>query len=378
MADEIPILVPQESVLDQVVRVVALHVPEGATVSAGQMLCEIETSKAVLEIVAPGNGVVAWNCAAGEVVAVGAGLGVIRPAGARAAAPSAPTTATAAAPAEGGPIFSAEALRLIAEHGLDRRRFAHLPFVRGAEVKAALAPPPAAPPPAPPAAATLPASAPARLPALATTAKPLPINKKAEGAILGAGQNALLSSCTIALELPSGPAAAGATVAQFAGTTAPVILATASRLLHDFPDLNAYYLDGVIHQYEAVVIGYAVGFDADLKVAAIGDLSGLSAGEITRKIMAVALEYRRGGLGGLFALPSTFTVTDLSGEGVALFTPLVNGFQSAILGLGAPDRTLGRQYLTLSFDHRVTTGRRAAQFLRRLKDECEARLAPQP
>ena len=64
----------------------------------------------------------------------------------------------------------------------------------------------------------------------------------------------------------------------------------------------------------------------------------------------------------------TFTVTDLSGEGVFSFQPLINQRQSAILGVGAeflaPGGSEGFYQLILTFDHRLTEGRAAAQFLK--------------
>jgi hypothetical protein len=74
---------------------------------------------------------------------------------------------------------------------------------------------------------------------------------------------------------------------------------------------------------------------------------------------------------------ATFTVSDLSGEGVSVFHPLISRGQSAILGVGS-DRPGGdgeRLYLTLAFDHQVAEGRRAAQFLADLSKRLEAHAA---
>lgn len=68
----------------------------------------------------------------------------------------------------------------------------------------------------------------------------------------------------------------------------------------------------------------------------------------------------------------TFTITDLSGEGVSSFRPLINQGQSAILGVCsevfAPGGKVGRFDLTLAFDHQLTEGRTAARFLNDLRE----------
>ena len=69
----------------------------------------------------------------------------------------------------------------------------------------------------------------------------------------------------------------------------------------------------------------------------------------------------------------TFTVTDLSKEGIHFFAPLIPKGQSAILGISAIDEKLQRCILSLSFDHRVTDGRKASEFLRKLKKRIEGR-----
>jgi len=63
---------------------------------------------------------------------------------------------------------------------------------------------------------------------------------------------------------------------------------------------------------------------------------------------------------------STFTISDLSAFGVDRFIPLVNYKQSAILGISSVDKKLERLNLSLTFDHRITEGKMAAQFLSKL------------
>jgi pyruvate/2-oxoglutarate dehydrogenase complex dihydrolipoamide acyltransferase (E2) component len=61
---------------------------------------------------------------------------------------------------------------------------------------------------------------------------------------------------------------------------------------------------------------------------------------------------------------------------VLSFQPLINHRQSAILGVGAefraPGASEGYYQLILAFDHRLSEGRAAAQFLKDLRDQLSA------
>ncbi|MBU2652677.1 MAG: 2-oxo acid dehydrogenase subunit E2, partial [Bacteroidetes bacterium] len=83
-----------------------------------------------------------------------------------------------------------------------------------------------------------------------------------------------------------------------------------------------------------------------------------------------ALEYHEGSLPAAALQDGTFTVTDLSGEDVFSFRPVINHRQSAILGVGAEQPLGGERVfqLSLTFDHRLTEGREAARFLRALRE----------
>jgi len=63
----------------------------------------------------------------------------------------------------------------------------------------------------------------------------------------------------------------------------------------------------------------------------------------------------------------TFTISDLAHEGATFFSPLINQRQCAILGVGAEFFATGEKpgwfHLTLTFDHQLSNGREATQFL---------------
>jgi hypothetical protein len=68
----------------------------------------------------------------------------------------------------------------------------------------------------------------------------------------------------------------------------------------------------------------------------------------------------------------TFTITDLSGEGISFFRPLVNRMNSSILGMSAIDENQHIVVFSLTFDHRVTEGKAASKFLMELKQRIES------
>jgi pyruvate/2-oxoglutarate dehydrogenase complex dihydrolipoamide acyltransferase (E2) component len=67
----------------------------------------------------------------------------------------------------------------------------------------------------------------------------------------------------------------------------------------------------------------------------------------------------------------TFTVTDLSGQGVTNFIPVINDRQAAILGLCAERPGTAHQDVVLCFDHRISDGTRGSAFLGELRERLE-------
>ena len=150
----------------------------------------------------------------------------------------------------------------------------------------------------------------------------------------------------------------------------------AARLLRKHPVFNAFYEDGAVNYYDEVNVGFAVDAGEGLKVPVIRDADKKDLGAIAREIQDLLLAYTSGEITLEAASGGTFTVTDLSGEGVFSFQPLINHRQSAILGVGAeslaPGSSSGSYQLILAFDHRLTEGRAAARFLKDLRDKLSA------
>src|SRR4029077_18996174 len=104
-----------EHVKDDSVFVTEWAVAEGTRVEAGSVVCSIETSKAIVEIEAPGAGFVRQRAQPGDEVPIGGILGYVS-----AAADTALPDAQAARPDAGEPgQISAKARRKMAELNLD-------------------------------------------------------------------------------------------------------------------------------------------------------------------------------------------------------------------------------------------------------------------
>lgn len=198
--------------------------------------------------------------------------------------------------------------------------------------------------------------------------RPLGPAKQTEISRLTAGAAALSSSLTV------GFASAPLRASLLKRTPVqPLVLAVIieglARTLADFPDLNARFAGSHIESYTRVNVGVAVDFGNGLRVPVIKDADRLDATEITFALLDAMAAYHERRLSAADVSGATVTVSDLSGDDILQFQPRINQDQTLALGVGG-DSTLPGHPMTLTavFDHRVSTGRTVAQFLRRLKD----------
>jgi pyruvate/2-oxoglutarate dehydrogenase complex dihydrolipoamide acyltransferase (E2) component len=152
----------------------------------------------------------------------------------------------------------------------------------------------------------------------------------------------------------------------------PTVLRATAETLKEFPELNARLEGDEIVYLERYDLGVAVQTDAGLVVPVVRGCDSRSVDELRADVDALAARARAGTLAPEELRGSTFTVTS-AGKLAGLFvTPLVNHPEVAILGVHrigprpvARDgevviRPIGN--LSLTFDHRVVDGARAAQF----------------
>jgi pyruvate/2-oxoglutarate dehydrogenase complex dihydrolipoamide acyltransferase (E2) component len=434
MSEPTPIVVPRENVNDESATLVAWSVAGGTRVAPGQPIAQIETSKAVVELAAPTGGVLRPKACAGEEVPIGGVLGWVVAEGA-ASLPDAPTATIvgrddrAAHPAaangeappalspagrrivaeekidpaqvrgtgRGGRItkadllahladpassagagppgparFSPQARELIRQLGLDERTFAGRGLVRSRDVLAVTRP-------APPVEAGTSAtsrgsaarSAPVAASGVATRPERLARAKRTEAKYLRSGaESSLLSAVTVSC--PTRGFRDAVTRRASGGNATAVIVAEAARLLRKYPAFNAYHDDGTIYYYESVNVGFAVDGGRGLKVPVIRDADVKGIAAIADEMREQVVAYLDDALTVASLAGGTFTVTDLSGEGVTAIHPLINQGQSAILGICAevfhPGAAAGIFNLVLAFDHQLSEGRTAARFLKELRD----------
>lgn len=207
----------------------------------------------------------------------------------------------------------------------------------------------------------------------------IPLNKakRAEIQSLQDGQDGVLASAITVLVSAEGAFAADGSAAH--PMLLSIVLYEAGRLLRKYPELNGFYQDGHSVQYRDVHAGIAFEIDQGLKVPVLRHTDTLALDAVKSSIDDFIGKYLEKRLGLEELTGATFTVTDLSNDKVFSFLPLINRRQAAILGIGGVQAfsDQGRMYpLTLAFDHRVSTGRRASQFLGELKGRLESFSSP--
>jgi 2-oxoglutarate dehydrogenase E2 component (dihydrolipoamide succinyltransferase) len=155
----------------------------------------------------------------------------------------------------------------------------------------------------------------------------------------------------------------------------------AVQALKQFPAINGY-VDGtdiVYHDYYD--IGVAVSTDRGLMVPVVRDVDKLSFAQIEGAIA----EYAKKGRDGKISLDDltggTFTISNGGTFGSLLSTPILNPPQSAILGMHKIEerpvvvngQIVARpmMYLAMSYDHRIVDGKEAVGFLVKIKENIE-------
>ncbi len=147
------------------------------------------------------------------------------------------------------------------------------------------------------------------------------------------------------------------------------------------PEVNAS-VDGrdmIYHDYQD--IGIAVGTERGLVVPVVRGAGTMGFVEIEKKIGELAIKARDGKLSIPDMSGGTFTISNGGTYGSLLSTPILNPPQSGILGMHKiqerPVAINGKveirpmMYLALSYDHRLIDGKGAVTFLVHLKDFLE-------
>jgi len=396
---------------------------EGDRIQAGDILAEVETDKADVEMEAFGGGVLRKILAqAGEKTPVGALIGVIAepsddisallagapaPAAAPAAAPG-PSAAPVVAPigagtgaaartvtrAEPAPLAAVPAgvtagrvkasplaKKIAAQSGVDLRllqgtgpggRIIRRDVEQASTRGVAAMPAATAPAVAGPEYEDRPLS-----PIRATIAKRMPLSKAPVPHFYVTSEVAMDRAWELREELNALEDQPKISINDF------VVRATALTLMKH-PEINASFQGDAVRVWRRAHIGIAVALEDGLITPVLRDCQAKSLAQIAVEARALAERTRARKLRATELSGATFSISNLGMFDVAEFSAIINPPEGAILAVGSvrrvpvvEDAGLGvgrRMMLTLSCDHRVMDGAMGARFLQDLKRLLEAPL----
>jgi len=166
-------------------------------------------------------------------------------------------------------------------------------------------------------------------------------------------------------------------------TYLPFLAVALVRVLDDFPQCNALYdaERGVLMRHEGVHLGVATQTPDGLKVPVVRHAEARTLRDLSDEIRRVSETARAGKASSKELTGSTITLTSLGKLGGIVSTPIINAPEMAIIGVNkAVDRpvvlngaiTVRRMMnLSSSFDHRFVDGYDAAAMIQALKDLLE-------
>jgi len=153
-----------------------------------------------------------------------------------------------------------------------------------------------------------------------------------------------------------------------------LVVKACAKALTRFPMVNASWMGDRIATHGEVHVGVAVTIPDGLITPVVRNADRKSVLDISREVKDLAVRARERRLKPEEFTGSTFTISNLGMYGVSEFTAIINPPESAILAVGAVQRVAvvaeddgihpgHRMKVTLSADHRVVDGAMAAQFL---------------
>jgi pyruvate dehydrogenase E2 component (dihydrolipoamide acetyltransferase) len=391
------IVMPALEMAQETGKLLSWRKKEGDAIAKGEPLLDVETDKAVVEIESPADGILAGvKAQAGDVIPVGQTIAWIVNAGekppveeiasasgrrmdskpAPAAVAAANTSAAPAAATASSARISPKARRLAREHGVDLSRVRGtggegeilaediLAFVASGGSSAGAAAPASTQNPQAEARATQNLTQVARLMAERTTqswttAPHFFVSREIDaGALLAAREK-------------FGPAIEKERGVRLSHTD--LLIAAVARALKKHPLVNASWTGNGIRLHAEVNVGIAMAVEDGVVVAAIPGANTKNLGEIAAMRRDLTERARAGKLRPADITGATFTISNLGMYQVDAFTAIIVAPQAAILAVGRiSDRVVpvdGKPgirpmlTLTLSCDHRVFDGARAALFL---------------
>jgi pyruvate dehydrogenase E2 component (dihydrolipoamide acetyltransferase) len=381
----ISVVMPALEMAQETGKLLAWRKKEGERVTKGEPLLEIETDKAVVEVEAPGDGVLAGVTAeVGAVIPVGETIAWLVAPGekppaktvtaapaaraASGAASAAVTASQAAAPATAGaPQISPKARRLAKELGVDFTRLKGTGpegTITAEDVQAFADEKIAA---APPGGESL--SQIARLMAQRTTQSWTSVPHFFVVCDVDAGE-------IVGLSKKLSPEIEKSHGARLSITD--LLIALVARVLAKHPRMNSSWTGDAIRSNPDINISVAIAVKDGVVGAVIHKANTTQLGEISTQRRDMSERARAGRLRPADITGGTFTISNLGMYKVDAFSAIITPPQAAVLAVGSvADRVVAVDgkpgvrpvmTITLSSDHRVADGAKAAEFLSELAE----------
>ncbi len=376
-------------------------VAAGDRVRRGQILFDIETNKSVMEVEAPGSGVIRDLAPiTGEPVAVGTVVGWIDVDGeADAALPATTADATAAAEsaparvdaarAPSRPVAGPQPAAIAAMDSIRAtplaRRAARMLDLNLAQI--------AGSGPAGRIVEKDVAAYAAEVPehGIASVADRLvafnPVRRIAAQRLAESARSAPHFFLTAQIEMGAlqaalrRPASPGPAPERARPSTTVALACLAGRVLALHPLLNASIEGDAVRLHSRINIGVAIDEQGDLFVPVLRDVPSHTLDELARDFARLRAAVRARDIVPDDMRGGTFTISNLGMYGVDAFTAIINPPESAILAIGRTvDTPVGRDgqvvlrpmaTFTLSSDHRIVDGVTAARFMADLREAIE-------
>jgi 2-oxoglutarate dehydrogenase E2 component (dihydrolipoamide succinyltransferase) len=400
MAVDITIPSPGESITE--VSLSGWLKGDGTYVEKDELLAEIESDKATLELRAPAAGTLKISTAKGDGIKVGAVVASIDTSAAAAAKPAAAAPAPAAHASAGSSpaLVSSVAKKVAAEKGVDLAGIAGSGpsgRVMKDDVLAATTKAPAASEPKPTKAAPIAAAAPAPIVAGSRgmrREKMTKLRQKIAERLVHAQHTAAMLTTFNEVDMSEVMRLRGEHKEGFEkqhgvglGFMSFFVKAAVSAL-RKYPRVNAYIAgqgaEMEIEHHDYCDVAVAVGTEKGLVVPVLRNAETMSFAQIEATIKDFALRAKDGKLSVDEMTGGTFTISNGGVYGSLMSTPILNPPQSGILGMHAikkravedprnPGQVAIRpmMYLALSYDHRIIDGAEAVGFLIHIKDMIE-------
>ena len=167
-------------------------------------------------------------------------------------------------------------------------------------------------------------------------------------------------------------------------TVNDLIIKATALTLREFPNLNTHFYGDKLARHKRINIGIAVALPQGGLINVVAkDADKVSLGTLAAQNKEMIARAREGKVKPDDISGSTFTVSNLGAYGVEHFLAIINPPEAGILAIGnaakvpivKDDGTLGvgnRMKITISVDHRVSDGAEGAQYLQRLKQLIES------